>query len=199
LPLLQNLGVLTILHHHQDPQSNGKVENAVKTVKRLFTKCREAGQSEYLALLDWRNTPSEGIGTSPAQRFLGRRCKTRLPVSRALLQPRYTTEEDTRALLGQKERQSHYYNRHVKPLPPIASGDTVVPAKRHGVLVHVQVQWGHEVTQCKWETKSFAAIAGNSFTLTNHHFRVTNTQHGQQKLSLVHQGSWTNTTLQIWT
>ncbi len=38
------------------PQSNGKAENAVKTVKRLFTKCAEAGQFEIRALLDWRNT-----------------------------------------------------------------------------------------------------------------------------------------------
>ena len=52
------------------PQSNGKAENAVKTVKMLFTKCQDSGQSEYLALLDWRNTPSEGMETSPAQRFL---------------------------------------------------------------------------------------------------------------------------------
>ena len=29
------------------PQSNGKVENVMKTVKRLFTKCRDAGQSEF--------------------------------------------------------------------------------------------------------------------------------------------------------
>ena len=63
------------------PQSNGKAENAVKTVKRLFSKCKEAGQSEFLALLDWHNTPSEGVGTSPAQRFLGRRCKTLLPAT----------------------------------------------------------------------------------------------------------------------
>ena len=28
------------------PQSNGKAENAVKTVKQLFTKCRQSGQSE---------------------------------------------------------------------------------------------------------------------------------------------------------
>ena len=54
------------------PQSNGKAENAVKTVKRLFTKCAESGQSEIRALLDWRNTPTEGMSTSPAQRFLGR-------------------------------------------------------------------------------------------------------------------------------
>ena len=48
------------------PQSNGKAENAVKTVKQLFTKCRDAGQSEFHPLLDWRNTPTEGVGTSPA-------------------------------------------------------------------------------------------------------------------------------------
>lgn len=34
------------------PQSNGKAENAVQTVKRLFTKYKASGQSEYLALLN---------------------------------------------------------------------------------------------------------------------------------------------------
>lgn len=107
------------------PQSNGKAENAVKTVKRLFTKCKESGQSEFLALLDWRNTPTEGIGTSPAQRLMGRRCKTLLPVAGTLLQPRYSTEEETRALIGNKQRQQHYYNKHAKPLRPIGQGETV--------------------------------------------------------------------------
>ena len=50
-------------HHTSSPrypQSNGNAENAVQIVKRLFTKCKASGQSEYLALLDWRNTPTEG-------------------------------------------------------------------------------------------------------------------------------------------
>ena len=42
------------------PQSNGKAENAVKTVKWLFTKYQESHQSAFSALLDWRNTPTEG-------------------------------------------------------------------------------------------------------------------------------------------
>ena len=84
-------------------QSNGKAENAVKTVKRLFTKCRESVQSEFLALMDWRNTPTEGLGTSPAQRFLGRRCKTLLPITGSLLQPDYPTEEDRQAINRQKK------------------------------------------------------------------------------------------------
>ena len=107
------------------PQSNGKAENMVKTVKRLLTKCRKAGQSEYLVLLDWRNTPTEGMGTSPAQRFLGRWCKTLLPVTQQLLNPRYPMEDNARALHQQKQKQQHYYNRQGRPLKPIEQGDTV--------------------------------------------------------------------------
>ena len=107
------------------PQSNGKAENAVKTVKRLFTKCQKSDQSEFLALLDWRNTPTEGVGTSPAQRLVGRRCKTLLPVAGTLLTPNYPTEEDTRAIMGKRERQQYYYNRHAKPLQPLIAGETV--------------------------------------------------------------------------
>ncbi len=74
---------ITSSPHH--PQSNGKAENAVKTVKRLFKKCKKSGQSEFLALLDWRKTPIEGVGTSPAQRLMGRRGKTLLPTAGTLL------------------------------------------------------------------------------------------------------------------
>ena len=86
------------------PQSNGKAENAVTTVKRLFTKCRDAGQSEYLSLLDWRNTPTEGIGTSPAQQFLGRRCRTLLPVTATLLTTDYPTQKASHKLQEYKQR-----------------------------------------------------------------------------------------------
>ena len=47
--------------------SNGKAENAVKTVKLLHKKSGETGDSEFIALLNWRNTPSEGMSTSPAE------------------------------------------------------------------------------------------------------------------------------------
>ena len=81
------------------PQSNGRADNAVKTIKRLFTKSQETRQSEFQALLDWRNTPTEGLGSSPAQRFLGRRCRTLLPMTETLLTPAYNTTTDARALV----------------------------------------------------------------------------------------------------
>ena len=106
------------------PQSNGKAENAVQTVKRLFAKCKSSGGSEFQGLLDWRNAPPAGIGSSPAQCLFGRRCKTLLPVAGSVLQPSYPTEEHTRKIIGAKQRQQYYYNRQSKPLEPIAEGDS---------------------------------------------------------------------------
>lgn len=82
------------------PQSNGKAENAVQTVKNLFTKCKAAGASEFQALLDWCNTPTAGIGTSPAQRLMRPHCKTLLAIAGSQLQPNFPTEEDMRKLIG---------------------------------------------------------------------------------------------------
>ena len=105
-------------------QSNGKSENEVKTLKLLFAKA-VSGESEYMALLDWRDTPSEGMSTSPAQRLMGRRCKPLLPTAGTLLKPRYDTDADSRALADRKRRQSFYYNQHARPLTPIDEGATV--------------------------------------------------------------------------
>ena len=69
------------------PQSNGKVENAVKTCKGLLMKAKEDKKDPLLAILDWRNTPSEGFSTSPAQRLMGRRTRTLLPTADKLLRP----------------------------------------------------------------------------------------------------------------
>ena len=107
------------------PQANGKVENAVRTIKRLFKKCALSGQSEFRALLDWRNTPSEGIGSSPAQRIMGRRCKTTLPMSEALLQPSFCVDGDAIALQAQKQQQVKYYNRTCRKARTFKTGDVV--------------------------------------------------------------------------
>ena len=55
------------------PQSNGKAENSLWTVKRLFQKCKETSVSECQALLHFRNTPPEVIDTSPVQHLMSGR------------------------------------------------------------------------------------------------------------------------------
>lgn len=132
-------------------QSDGKADNAVKTMKRSFTKCRESGQSEFFTLMDWRNTATEEVGTSPAQRFLGRRCKTLLPITGSLLQPDYPTEKDRQAINRQKQQQQYYYDRHVKQLKPIAAEETVrmhLPEQKswsQGVCMGLVGPWSYGV------------------------------------------------------
>ena len=69
------------------PQSNGKAENAVKQAKMLMLKPSEDNTDPYLGLLAVRNTPSEIIGLSPAQRMFNRRARTNLPIVSNLLKP----------------------------------------------------------------------------------------------------------------
>ena len=85
----------------------------------------ESGQLEFLALLNWRNTPTKGIGTSQAWRLMSRQCKTLLSMASTLLKPRYDTEAEEKALTIRRQKQEHYYNRSTKPLKPINPGETV--------------------------------------------------------------------------
>ncbi len=106
------------------PQSNGKAESAVKTAKRLMEKALVAKRDPYLALLEHRNTPSDGMSTSPAQRLLGRRTRTTIPTSRQLLEPTWWHSAE-QELQQAKTKQAYYYNRGSKQLPALEVGDAV--------------------------------------------------------------------------
>ena len=47
------------------PSVKWKTENAVKVCKALLKKAKADKKYPLLALVDWQNTPSEGLGTSP--------------------------------------------------------------------------------------------------------------------------------------
>ena len=105
-------------------QSNGKAENAVKTVKMLMKRAAESGNDFYLVLLEWLNTPSEGMDSSPAQRIFRRRAKTLLPMSKKLLKPNVVTGVPGK-LRARKEIQATYYNQGTKELSPLRKDDVV--------------------------------------------------------------------------
>ena len=89
------------------------------TVKRLFTKCRAADVSEFQVLLGWRNTPSEGMDTSPA------RLKTLLQTSGPLLMPEFSLDNDAAKLCARKDRQRRYFNREERILCPLKDGKII--------------------------------------------------------------------------
>ncbi|XP_022810492.1 uncharacterized protein LOC111347518 [Stylophora pistillata] len=106
------------------PQRNGKVENTIKTAKSLLKKSKAARSHIYLALLEWKNTPSEGLQSSPAQRVFGRRTRTLIPTTSQLLKPKIV-EEVLDKLFRRKHLQEKYYNIRAKELPPLNSGEAV--------------------------------------------------------------------------
>ena len=53
-------------------KANGKAESGVNIVKRILKKSIRVGTDPYLAVLDYRNTPTKMMTTSPAQRLISR-------------------------------------------------------------------------------------------------------------------------------
>ena len=105
------------------PQSNGRAENTVKTCKSLLKKEKASGEDPLLALLDWRNTPTEDMGTSPAQRLMGQRTRALLPMHPSLLKAQ--GQDETKKLKERKAKQAMCYNKKCKPLEPLHSGDAI--------------------------------------------------------------------------
>lgn len=105
-------------------QSNGKVESAVKIAKLLLKRCTIDGEDPWKAVLEWRNTPTEGLDSSPVQRLMSRRTRSFLPRRSVLLSP-----EVTKDVVAKKKVKGaavkHRYDLHARDLRPITQGQTV--------------------------------------------------------------------------
>ena len=136
---------------HQN--ANGRAEAAVKAAKLMFTKCKASKSDPYLALLELRNTPTQGVGSSPAQRLLNRRTRTLLPTTARLLAPRgeeYLKKDRTR-IDEQKAKQTENYNRTARDLPVLEEGDVVrMKPFRLG-----QKAWEKAVVQRRLDERSY--------------------------------------------
>ena len=139
------------------PQSNGRAELAVKTCKRLLTDNMDLGgrldtAKMAVALLQYRNTPLQGVGYSPAQILFGRHLKDALPSPPHHLrfQPPTTVNFSTKYgvppsrywdyMLEGRERGAskklaqsrEQYDEHSRPLTPLSVGDCVAIQNRSG-------------------------------------------------------------------
>lgn len=87
-------------------------------------KAAEADADPLLALLDWRNTPTESSNKAPVEIMFGRRTRTRLPMANVQLHAP-TAQHAQRTLLQSKERQAAYYNRGARERGHLQPGQTV--------------------------------------------------------------------------
>ena len=106
------------------PKSNRKAEAAVKVVKTLFKKALKDERDPWLALLDHRNTPTEGLKSSPVQRLMSRRARTLLPTATGLLHPK-VVEGVQEKIKEKKKKAKYYHDRSAKVLPELEIGQEV--------------------------------------------------------------------------
>ncbi|XP_061180813.1 uncharacterized protein K02A2.6-like [Saccostrea echinata] len=130
------------------PQSNGKAEQAVKVAKQILKKAKHAKSDPYLALLDFRNTPTQHEGTSP---------------------PKDAPFEKEK-IDNAKQKQAEYYNRSAHPLSQLSVGETV------RVKTPNRPWEKGTVTEAIPERRSYKVTteAGANYTRNRKHLRKSN-------------------------
>ena len=106
------------------PQSNGQVERAIQTAKKLLKR----SDDPYMALLAYRSTPMPWCNLSPAELLMGRRLRSSLPATTEQLKPTWTYLETFHHLDQQfKQQQKADFDRRHRsyPLPPIPNNTDV--------------------------------------------------------------------------
>ena len=137
---LKRWGVEHIVSSAHYPQSNGRAELAVKTAKRIISENVSPDgslntEATSRSLLQYRNTPIQGVGLSPAQILYHRTLRDSIPTHPSLLKPHkqwlIAAQNREEALRERNLTQLRRYNTFTKDLRPLAIGDTVL-VQDHG-------------------------------------------------------------------
>ena len=106
------------------PQSNGRVERTVKTVKQLL----ERSDDPFTALLSYQATPLPWCGFSPAELSMGRKVRSTVPQVKKHLTPGWSYLEEFKEKNAQfKDKQKgNFDRRHCTRDTPEIPDDTEV-------------------------------------------------------------------------
>ena len=134
-----------------------------------MAKARDAGSDPNLSLLDYRNTPAKGVGSSPSKRLFGRRTSTLLPTSSRLLSPE-TTQGVPHKLRERKAKQTYYYNRGAKELSKLEP-EVVVRVKPD----RDSKRWAKATVDNEIDVRSYQARTedGRTYRRNRRHLRLT--------------------------
>ena len=151
------------------PQSNGRAEVTVKTMKRLLSD--NIDQSGKLntdaitrAMLQIRNTPERDSGLSPAQILFGRTLRDTLPLVPPI--PRRTTVFDSKSAVNQgwKEawaaKEDALKARMAKQVEKLQANAHVLKPLQVGDLVRIQNQTGSHPN--KWDKTGTVVQVGQN-------------------------------------
>ncbi|UYV69971.1 K02A2.6-like, partial [Cordylochernes scorpioides] len=119
------------------PKSNGLAERAVQTAKNLIRKCLDSGQEVELALLNFYNTPRDGL-PSPAQSLFSRRTRTLLPTSTHQLEPEIQ-KGHTQNLRNKREKQKTHHDKTAKTTRSFKEGEKIMLKQHHREWIPARV------------------------------------------------------------
>ena len=117
-------------HHTSSPtypQSNGQAERCVQTIKTLMKKAKRDNRDPRYALLEYRNSPIDGMsGLTPAQLLNGRLLRSKVPTPQSLLKPNHVPPMQAQ-LQARQQQQRRYFDMRASraPLPPLQRGQHV--------------------------------------------------------------------------
>jgi len=164
-------------------QSNGKAESAVKIAKSMLKKVTKDRMDVNLAILSWRNTPTEGGQYSPVQKLHSRRTRTQLPTSSKLLKPKVASGV-VDEITHRKHKTKQQYDRTAKELPPLVDGQTVriQPVKHKG-------QWEKATVIKKVSARSYIVKVDNGKTFRRNRKHLRQTNEAPPNMSVIEQGA----------
>ena len=96
----------------------------MKTAKQILKKAKMDKKDPFLAILNYKNTPTQGLDASPVQRLMNRRTRTNLPTSPKLLKPQVPRNQP-KQMKAKRDKQKAYYDRNAKDLPALKVDDVV--------------------------------------------------------------------------
>lgn len=94
------------------PKSNGMSERTVQICKNILIKSKSM-QEVYLALLEYRSTPTKDLSYSPAQLNHNRMLRTKIPIKSSKFEPNICTNIQNQ-LRFKQENYKKYYDRTAK-------------------------------------------------------------------------------------
>lgn len=123
-----NFDVVTSSPHHA--QSNGLAEKAVSICKNLLRRSAQSHNDINFFLMEYRAFPLNNINLSPAQLFLSRNLKTKLPISEQLLQPEIIMNMAPK-FKSEQTKQKHYFDKTTKELKELSDNQNVLIKKEN--------------------------------------------------------------------
>ena len=151
-------------------RSNGKAESAVKIAKNLIKKCKHEGSDIYKVLLDWRNTPTVNMDSSPVQRLMSRRTRSTLPMSESLLLP--SVIPDVKTKIEHKRRLTkQQHDKRACNLPQLEIGQPIYVKSKAGQ----EHKWEKAICKDKLSDRSYIVdVNGESYRRNRTHLKESN-------------------------